>query len=87
MYGARCRIDRMQPLEFSFLPALVVQNETIGIPLQHFDFIMAAAYEDKGGAFVQVQCEAALYDGCKTIDGFALAITARSILSYFLKFA
>lgn len=71
MYGAGCRIDRMRPLEFSFLPALVVQNETIGIPLQHFDFIMAAAYEDKGGTFVQVQCEAALYDGCKAIDGFA----------------
>lgn len=32
MYGAGCRIDRMRPLEFSFLPALVVQNETIGIP-------------------------------------------------------
>lgn len=38
MYGAGCRTDRMQSLEFSFFPALVVQNETIGIPLQHFDF-------------------------------------------------
>lgn len=65
--------DRSHAATGIFLSPCACSTKTkpIGIPLQHFDFIMAAAYEDKGGAFVQVQCEAALYDGCKAIDGFA----------------
>ena len=56
MYGAGCRIDRMRPLEFSFLPALVVQNETIGIPLQHFDFIMKTKAEPSYRSSAKLPC-------------------------------
>ena len=64
-------VDLRRPLKPSSFPAFVVQDESVFVPLQHFDLVPLSVAEDEQCPTVGIQLETALDDGGKSVDGFA----------------